>query len=203
MRRIFFSLALLFALPAWATQADHGADRLRVEQYLTGLTSLVADFSQVDANGKTSTGKFFLKRPGKMRWQYHPPTPILLVSNGKTITYYDADLDQVNYLGIDDSLASFLAEPVIKLESATTRLTEFTSAANMIRATIVRKNKSDQGSLTLEFSDKPLQIRRILVKDATNRETTIQLQNAQFGVVLPDKLFTFEDPRGLGRRRAR
>lgn len=200
MRTLIAALAaLMIASPAFA---DKKADIARVEDYLSKLTTVVADFSQVDANGQLSEGKFYLKRPGKMRWQYKPPTPILLVSDGSVIVYYDSELDQVNYVPIDDTLAGFLAKPVIKLNSESTTLTEFKSKDSVIRATLVQKAKPTEGSLTLEFSDKPLQLKQMVTRDAMGQETTIQLQNAVFGTVLPNSLFKFEDPRGATKRRA-
>lgn len=202
MRTLIAALAaLLIATPAIA--ADKAADVARIEQYLSGLTTLVADFNQVDANGGLAEGKFYLKRPGKMRWQYTPPTPILLVSDGKVITYYDAELDQVNYVPVDDTLAGFLARKTIKLNEGATKLTKFEDADGVIRATIIQTEKPTEGSLTLEFSDKPLQLRQMEITDATGQKTRIQLQNAQFGQELPNSLFKFEDPRGATPRARR
>lgn len=190
-----------FAAEGAMSDAERASAIARVEAYLTGISSIVADFSQASADGSIGAGKFFLKRPGKMRWQYSPPTPLLLVSDGKVITYYDAGLDQVTYIGIDDTLANFLTKKEIKLESKSTKLVEFTQNAGMIRATVVQKKKPAEGSLTLEFSEKPLEIKRMVVVDATGNETRVQLQNAQFGPVIDDKLFIFEDPRGVNNRR--
>lgn len=173
----------------------------RVEEYLTNLTSIVADFSQIDANGGLAEGKFYLKKPGKMRWEYKPPTPILLVSNGKVMTYYDSELDQVNYIAFDDTLAGFLAQDNITLNSKSARLTDFVAKEGVIRATIVQREKPDEGSLTLEFTDGPLQLKQMVVTDARGQRTNIQLSNARYGEALPDTLFKFEDPRGLGKRR--
>jgi len=201
MRTLLAALAaLMIASPAMA--ADNTAEIARVEQYLSQLTTVVADFSQVDANGGLSEGKFYLKRPGKMRWQYAPPTPILLVSDGKVIVYYDAELDQVNYVPMDDTLAGFLAKPVITLNSDTTKLTKFSAKDGIIRATVIQKAKPDEGSLTLEFTDAPLQLKQMRIADASGQQTSIQLQNAAFGTVLPNSLFKFEDPRGATKRRA-
>jgi len=205
MRRILLLIALSPLLMA-ATPlpwAKNETDIVRVEKYLTNLTTIVANFNQADANGGMSTGKFYLKRPGKMRWEYKPPTPILLVSDGKVVTYYDSELDQINYVPVDDTLAGFLGQDIIKLDSKATKLTRFTSADGMIRATVVQAGKTDEGSLTLEFTDGPLQLRQMVVTDQSGQKTQIQLQNAEFGTALPDKLFTFEDPRGHHSRRQR
>jgi outer membrane lipoprotein-sorting protein len=171
------------------------ADIARVENYLSGITSITADFNQADARGGVAGGKFYLQRPGKMRWEYAPPTPILIVCDGTVLTYYDSELKQVSYVGIDDTLAAFLTRPVIKLNSAGTKLTNFTSANRMIRATVIQATKPDEGSLTLEFSDAPLQLRALVIADATGNRTSIQLQNMKYGEKLPSSLFKFIDPR--------
>lgn len=203
MRRFLTLIASTALLCAAAPATKNGADIKRIEEYLTNLTSIVADFSQVDPNGATAEGKFYLKKPGKMRWEYKPPTPILLVSNGKVMTYYDSELDQVNYIAFDDTLAGFLAQDIITLESKSARLVDFVAKDGVIRATIVQREKPDEGSLTLEFADKPLQLKQMVVTDARGQRTNIALQNAEFGAELPDSLFKFEDPRGLGKRSRR
>ena len=189
------------ALPKQTIAATSEADISRVEQYLSALTTILADFTQVSNDGSVSKGKFYLKRPGKMRWQYAPPTPILIVSDGKAITYYDAELDQVSYIGVDDTLAGFLAQKIIKLESPTTHLTKFDAGNGVIRVMLIQKKKPDEGSLTLEFTDNPLQIKQMSISDATGHTSHVSLENAKFGEPLADTLFTFEDPRGLTRRR--
>lgn len=198
--RHFITLIATAALLCAAKPVGDAETIKRVEAYLTDLQSIVADFSQVDANGGLAEGKFYLKKPGKMRWEYKPPTPILLVSNGKVMTYYDSELDQVNYIAFDDTLAGFLAQDVITLNSKSAVLTDFVSEEGVIRATIVQKEKPQEGSLTMEFTDSPLQLKQMVVTDARGQRTNIQLQNARFGENLPDSLFKFEDPRGLGKR---
>ena len=199
MRRSL-TLIVIAALLCAAKPVGDAKDIQRVEEYLTNLYSIVADFNQVDAGGGVAEGKFYLKKPGKMRWEYKPPTPILLVSNGKVMTYYDSELDQVNYIAFDDTLAGFLAQEKITLTSKSAQLVDFVAKEGVIRATIVQRQKPDEGSLTLEFSDKPLQLKQMVVTDARGQRTNIQLQNATYGENLPDSLFKFEDPRGLGKR---
>ena len=200
MKKILVLLSALFFAPL-AFAGDDPSEPAQVEAYLSGISSIVADFNQVSADGSVGTGKFFLKRPGKMRWQYNPPTPILLVSNGKTVTYYDASLAQVSYVGIDDTLAGFLAQKDIKFENDSIHMLKFEAKNSAIRVQVVQKKKPDEGSLTLEFTDNPIELKQMVVVDATGQTTRVQLQNAQFGPVLDDKLFVFEDPRGTTPRR--
>jgi chaperone LolA len=204
MKKIPATIIAVLSVLCCAPRAFAGEDAsepAQVEAYLSGISSIVADFGQVSADGSVGSGKFYLKRPGKMRWQYNPPTPILLVSNGKTVTYYDASLDQVSYVGIDDTLAGFLAQKDIRFENESVHMTKYEAKNGAIRVSVVQKNKPDEGSLTLEFTDNPIELRQMVVVDATGQTTRVQLQNAQFGPVLDDKLFVFEDPRGTTPRR--
>lgn len=182
-------------------EEDKAKDIAAVEAYLSGISSIVANFTQESADGSKGAGKFFLKRPGKMRWQYNPPTPILLVSDGKVVTYYDAGLDQVTYIGVDDTLANFLTKKEIKLDSDSTRVTKYSHANGIISVTLVQTKKPADGSLTINFNDKPLNIKDMVAVDATGNATTVKLADAQFGPVLDDKLFVFEDPRGVNHKR--
>lgn len=196
MRRFILMLACLLPATAFAGKAE---DIARVEAYLSGLTTVVADFNQADSNGGVATGKFYLKRPGKMLWKYNPPTPVQLVSDGKTIVYYDSELGQVNRISMDDTLAGFLTQKTITLDSPSAKLMEFMSKDNVIRATVIQRQKAGEGSLTLEFSDNPLQLKQMIVRDAMGQQTNIQLQGAVFGTALPDSLFVFKDDRKARR----
>lgn len=176
---------------------------VRIEAYLSAIPSLVAKFTQDSSDGSSGTGQFFLKRPGKMRWEYNPPAPALLVSDGKTITYHDITAGQVSYIGIDDTLASFLTKKQVKLDNETFKLTHLEKTKGLMRATVVQRKKPSEGSLTLEFKDEPMEIVRMVAVDATGNETRVKLVGTQFGPVLDDKMFVFVDARGVNDRRNR
>lgn len=189
------------AAPSLAESTLKARTIARLEDYLSTISTIKTHFNQVAPNGDVSSGTFYLKRPGKMRWTYDPPIPILLVSDGNTITYYDSDLGQVNYIDMDDTLASFLARKDMLLNSPAIELKEFSAEASAIRVTVVERSKPTEGSLTLEFSDNPLALRFMHVTDASGNVTRVQFQNAQFGVPLADSLFVFKDPRGVTVRK--
>lgn len=197
-----FSLAfLLFISPAFAGDflspeqlAPYQKTIARVEKYLTGLTTIISDFTQVAPDGSIATGKFYLQRPGKMRWQYNPPTPVLMVADGKVLTYYDYELQQVNYIRLDSTIISFLAQKDIRFDR-NVGIMDVKQENNVIRVKLAQKEKSDEGTLTLEFSDKPLAIRNMVITDATQQVTTVSLNHATYGSALDAEMFEFTDPR--------
>jgi outer membrane lipoprotein-sorting protein len=197
-----FSLAiLLFINPAFADDfltpeqlAPQQKTIARVEKYLTGLTTIISDFTQVAPDGSLATGKFYMQRPGKMRWQYNPPTPVLMVADGKVLTYYDYELQQVNYINLDSTIIGFLAQKDIRFDR-NVGIMDVKRENGVIRIKLAQKEKTDEGTLTLEFSDKPIAIRNMIITDATQQVTTVSLNHATYGSALDAKLFEFDDPR--------
>jgi outer membrane lipoprotein-sorting protein len=77
---------------AAALNPDQKADVDRVQSYLNGIRTLASRFQQYSGEGNHATGQLWLERPGRMRFEYDPPVPLLLVANGKNIFYYDKEL---------------------------------------------------------------------------------------------------------------
>lgn len=173
---------------------------LKVEKYLNELRTLVADFRQVSPDGTLASGKLFMQKPGKMRWQYNPPTPVLMVSDGETLVYYDYELDQISYLSLEDSLASVLMRRNLRFASDEFRVINFRQGNGSVRFTILQTNKLDEGSLTLEMKTDPMRIEKIIVVDATGQRMYISLQNQVVDLMLDKELFVFDHPRKSRKR---
>ena len=129
-----------------------------------------------------------------MRWQYNPPTPILMVSNGSELVYYDIELEQVSHIPLDSTLIGFMAQDKISFDKKV-GIIDFSSVSGVIRLTLAQRDKPDEGQLQLEFSDKPLLIRNMVITDATHQVTNVSLNNARFGLAMDPELFIFRDPR--------
>ena len=106
-RRALLALPLLLAAsrlaraqgappPAWQATAQDRADLARIEAYLNGLHTLKAHFLQVAPDGGLSEGTAWLERPGRMRFQYDPPAPFLLVAAHGLLVFRDSKLDQTS-----------------------------------------------------------------------------------------------------------
>lgn len=172
----------------------------QLEAYLNNLTTIKANFLQIAPDGSLAEGVFYLQRPGKMRWEYKPPVPILMVSSGEVFTYYDYELEQVSQIPLDSTLAGFLAQPDIRLNDDAVKITNIEEQDGILRVSIVQRDEETEGALTLEFDYPQLNLRNMLVRDAEQKQTNISLNNAQYGLKLDKRLFIFRDPRILDRR---
>jgi len=191
------SLFLLISLFAFSAQASIGA----VEKYLTELKTMAADFKQLAPDGTISTGKFQLKRPKKMRWQYNPPTPILMVTRGNYLTYYDYELNQVSDIPLDNTLLGILSRQDIDFENSNIVVSEHYDEKGFITVTLEQKDAPEQGSLGMVFKKNPMQLTHLVVTDATQLVTQITLNNIEEGVTLEDAVFKFKDPRIGGKNK--
>lgn len=184
------------AAPAAASAPLTPQDRedvARAEQYLNGITTLEAQFLQVAERGAALSGQFYIKRPGKLRFQYDPPARIQIVADGSQVTYYDADSDQISQLPTGLTVAKFLVAPKISL-SGDLIVTKVERDAALLQITAVQARAPTEGQVVLTFGDKPLQLRRWTVIDGRNRAISITLTNLKTGGALKDDLFVFNDP---------
>ncbi|HEU0071054.1 MAG TPA: outer membrane lipoprotein carrier protein LolA [Alphaproteobacteria bacterium] len=181
------------AVPAKLTDAQK-ADLARVEAYLNSIRTLKSDFMQVAQNGATNQGSVAIQRPGKMRIEYAPPSPHLIVTSGSFLVYVEKDLKQSSYLPLDSSLAGFLVREQIKLSGDVT-VTGFEKDKGAIRVSLAQSDERENGQLTLVFSDAPLQLRQWSVIDGQGQTTRISLMDPQFGVPVDPKLFGWDRPK--------
>jgi outer membrane lipoprotein-sorting protein len=178
------------ALPS----ATHAGDLARIEAYLNGLTTLKADFVQINPDGATVTGELYYQRPDKMRLDYNPPSDILIISDGWHITYYDRRLEQASHVFPSSTPLGFLLSDEIRLSGDVT-VTAVERAAGELRITLVQTEEPNQGSIQLSFGEAPLELRRWTVVDAQGLATHVVLERPQLGLALDRELFRFRNPK--------
>lgn len=176
------TLALLpVRLMAAAPQtAQDKADIARVEAYLNGLKTLKAHFTQVTGDGQISEGTAWLERPGKMRFQYDPPAPFLLIAGHGVLTFNDSSLKQTSNISLSRTPLGILLADNVVLSGAVT-VTSVQRLPGQLQVTLVRTETPGDGTLTLIFADQPLALRQWTVVDAQRRDTHVTLSNVQLG----------------------
>ncbi len=175
------------AVPAQLTAEDK-ADLKRVKAYLASLSTLKGGFLQISSNGGVASGKLFMSRPGKMRFEYDPPASILMIADGTFLIYIDKDLDQVTHVFLKSTPVNFLVREDIQMDGDVT-VTHIERSPAVLRMTVQDTDEPEKGSLTLVFADKPLTLRKWTVIDAQNIRTDITLTGLETGVSLDPKLF--------------
>ena len=207
-RRLLGSLALismagaLGAHGALAADApmqlstEDQADLKRVAGYLDSIRSMSARFQQVASGGALSFGKIYLRRPGLLRVEYEPPVPVLLVSDGTWVDYYDSELDQLTQIPIDQTPIWFLVQQTIDFSPKIT-VTAIERSPGAIRLSMYQTANPDAGQASLTFADDPLVLKQWIIRDSRGTEVAIALQDAVFGAELPNDLFATPQTRKM------
>jgi outer membrane lipoprotein-sorting protein len=180
---------------AAAVTREERAEINRIERYLNGMTTLQARFLQASSNGQFAEGSLYISRPGKLRIEYDPPVPVLIVTDGRFLIYYDKELEQVSHIPLGSTPASILTRPDISLLGGDLILTDFESKGGTLRVTLVQASDPYSGRVTLVFDQNPLALSKWTVIDAQGIETDVSLIAARVDVALDQNLFRFRDPR--------
>lgn len=182
---------------AAALTAQDRADLARIEAYLDTLRSLKARFLQVAPDGSTAGGTAWLERPGRMRFQYDPPSPLLLVAGAGLVVFHDAELEQTSNIPLGSTPLGILLADHVRLSGNVT-VQAIQRQPGQIQVTIYRTATPGDGTLTLVFADNPLSLRQWEVVDAQRKETRVSLFNVELGGHFDANLFYFVDPKLIG-----
>ena len=165
---------------------------------LRDIATMQADFTQTDNNGKRLSGVLTLKRPGRIRFQYAPGVPLLIISDGHAFTMIDSAVNQVQRWPINNSPLGALLDPARDV-------TRFGTLQPMLDPNVVGVEVRDRAhpeyaTLTLVFTRKPaapggLELTGWLSVDAQNSRTIIRLTNHRYGMPVSDALFRYLDTR--------
>ncbi len=185
-------------IPAPAPAPAASSDLQRAVAALRAISTLRADFTQTDRNGQRVSGVITLKRPGRIRFQYAPGVPMLIVSDGKALTLIDYEVRQLQRWPIGNSPLGALLDP--NRDVARFGTLQQTADANVVAIEVRDRGHPEYGVITLIFVRKPsapggLELVSWVALDSQNRRTTIRLANHQYGVAVADAMFRYNDPR--------
>ena len=195
--RAAISSAAVSPPPAALTPKDID-DLWRITAYLNSIHTMTARFRQSSSSGGTVTGSLWMARPGRMRFEYDPPSSILLLADRFYVYFVDKQLAQMSKVGLKSTPAWFLLRDPITFDDLV--ITRFERGASTLIVTVVEPTEPDNGSLTIVFSDQPLALLQWTIVDPQRKTTTVSISSAQFGVVLDPELFVYQDPFAGGRR---
>lgn len=191
-------LAMPSAVSAQAGDLDKAVAALR------GISTMTADFTQTDRNGTTIPGKLYLKRPGKIRFEYAPSAKMLVVSNGKSLYLVDYEVKQVQRWPIGNSPLGALLDPSRDVKAYGKLIP--TDHPDVVSVEVKDRKHPEYGVITLIFirdASAPggLRLTNWVALDAQNHRTTVRLSKQSYGAAIADSRFSFTDPRRSGGRR--
>ncbi|WP_085810001.1 outer membrane lipoprotein carrier protein LolA [Sphingomonas sp. TZW2008] len=187
------------AAPAVAQSGDLSL----VQNHLRSVNTMTADFTQTDRAGKTLTGTLTLKKPGRIRFQYEKGVPILIVGDGKALTFIDYSVRQVQRWPIGNSPLGVLINP----DKDIARYAKIVPNPDprVLSVEGYDPKHPEYGRITMVFArdgSAPggLMLQGWVMLDSQGNRTTIRLANQRFNAPVSDGTFRWNDPRRNGSR---
>lgn len=168
--------------------AEQATSIQHINEYINGFKNLQGDFTQVSPKGNLSRGVFFISKPGKMRFEYAPPNPFLIVADGRWLTIKNRAKEKGDQFPLSETpLRLVLGNEVDLLKD--TNILAFEEAAGLTTLTLEDKEGIMGGQLILVFDQNQKALQQWVVIDSKGRRTTVSLENIVAGVEPDPKLF--------------
>jgi outer membrane lipoprotein-sorting protein len=166
------------AAPQDATNSEARQRALveRINGYLTNMQTLVGDFVQVGPDGARTEGQFFIQKPGKVRFEYKPPSRVDVIADGQSVVVRDRKLSTQDLYPLSQTPLRYLLSDRIDLGRDTNLVSV---AVDDVFVTLVIEEKQFVGTnrLVLMFGAKDLQLRQWTVTDPQGYDTTVAVYN--------------------------
>jgi outer membrane lipoprotein-sorting protein len=186
--------ATLLGKPASATALDPEQRAIiqRVDGYLSSTQVLSGNFVQVGPDGRRSQGEFYIQKPGRVRFDYDPPSPIDIVADGQSVVVRDRKLATQDIYPLSQTPLRFLLADHVNLMKDTNLVAVY---ADDVFVTVVVEEKNGvvgTSRLMIMFSAKDMQLKQWTVTDPQGYDTTVAVYNLDTSRRPDPKIFTID-----------
>lgn len=175
------------------------ADLARIDASLNNTGSFFGRFTQIDANGQQDTGKIYIQRPGKMRFEYDAPNPLLIVSDGVTLIQQDRALETADRVPLSATPLNFFLKENVNLADDT-EVTSLIKDASEMRVTARDGSGEMEGDITMVFDAQNLALKAWYISDSFGGVTRVYLSDLQYNQRVDPRLFILRDDNRRDRR---
>ena len=174
----------LLAFPGNARSADAAQ---KLADHFSSVKTMTGEFIQFGPNGEQTGGKFFIDRPGKLRFNYEAPSSVRVIADGKAVVIGNRKLKTWDIYPLDKTPLKLLLSERIDLSGETVRSVK----EEPDLTTIVLGNKSIFGdsTISLMFDPKTFELRQWTIRDAQGKDTSVMIFNVQTGVKFAKNVF--------------
>ncbi|WP_103762963.1 LolA family protein [Roseovarius confluentis] len=185
MRMVALALSMLLATPAMAQKLSLN----EISQYLNSFSSATGEFTQINDDGTISTGQIYIKRPGRVRFEYNPPEQTLVVADGDTVGIIDP---KSNTGGEAYPLDRTPLKIILQRNVDFGRARMVTGHSSDGKTTTVRAQDPahpEYGNIELVFTGNPVELRQWVINDSGGSKTTVVLGDLTTGMQLGNDRF--------------
>jgi outer membrane lipoprotein-sorting protein len=183
-----FAVAGACGVPARAQGVVGATTAQKIADHFSSVKTMMGEFVQFGPKGEQTGGKFYIQRPGKLRFNFEDPSPIRVIADGQNVVIGNLKLKTWDLYPLTKTPLSLLLADKIDLSNQSVR--EVREESDL--TTIVLGNKSIFGdsTITMMFDPKTYDLRQWTITDLQNKDTSVMIYNVQNGVRFDDKVFS-------------
>ena len=184
-----FTLAagLSVLAPADASAQASGTAQ-KIADHFSSVKTMMGEFVQFGPRGEQTGGKFYIDRPGKIRFNYEDPSPMRVIADGKSVVIGNRKLKTWDIYPLSKTPLNLLLGNKIDLSAKMVRGVK--EEADLTTIILGDKNMFGDSTITMMFDPKTYDLRQWTITDAQGKDTSVMIFNVKTGVPLDDKVFS-------------
>ncbi len=164
----------------------------QISDYLNRLQTAQGGFTQINSDGTLYTGQIYIKRPGRIRFEYNPPSESMVLASGGSLAVFDARSNTgPERYPLNQTPLKIILEPDVDLERAR-MVTNVVSDGTSTTVTAQDPDNPQYGNIQMVFTANPIELRQWIVTDDLGVETTVILNDLVAGGSIRDILFNIQ-----------
>lgn len=186
-------LAVLAKMPGFgliqpANAATDSAQR--IADHFSKVATMTGEFVQFGPRGEQTGGKFFIQRPGRLRFNYEPPSAYRVIADGKNVVIDNSKLNTMDMYPLSKTPLKLLLDERIDLSGK--RVKSVREDADLTTIQLADRQFFGNSTITLMFDPKSYELRQWTITDPQGKDTTVMIFNVQQGVKIDQKLFAVD-----------
>jgi outer membrane lipoprotein-sorting protein len=181
------ALMLATMLPLDVASAQASATAQKIADHFSSVKTMQGEFVQFGPRGEQTGGKFYLARPGKIRFNFEDPSPMRVISDGKSVVIGNRKLKTWDIYPLSKTPLALLLSNKIDLGGKTVR--DVKEEPDLITIKLGDKSLFADSTITMMFDPKSYDLRQWTITDQQGKDTSVMIFNVQTGVKLDEKVF--------------
>ena len=175
--------------PALAQAAGRSVAQ-KIADHFSSVKTMTGEFVQFGPKGEQTGGKFFIERPGKIRFNYEPPSDLRVVSDGKSVVLMNRKLNTADLYSLSQTPLKLLLEDHIDLSGS--QVQDIREEPDLTTIMLADKSVFGNATISMMFDPETYELRQWTVTDAQGKDTTIMIFNVKQGVTFDPSVFRID-----------
>jgi outer membrane lipoprotein-sorting protein len=170
--------------PAFAQAQDTAQ---RIADHFSSVKSMTGEFVQFGPRGEQTGGTFYIDRPGRMRFNYEEPSPVRMISDGRSVVIGNQKLGTWDIYPLSKTPLNLLLSERIDLSGSMVQ--SVNEEADLTTIVLGDRSMFGDSTITMMFDPQTYELKQWTMRDAQGKDTTVMIMNVQTGVQFADNVF--------------